>query len=106
MAAMNANIHRRAIRQHGNPSYGDKYDETEQIALLLAPTLALPTMLPGTASAASGGNVGSLNCTVAGGIGLILGSSKAVTCNFTPTGGGTKQTYSGNIGKLGVDIGV
>jgi len=75
-------------------------------ALLLAATLALSTMLPGTALAASGINVGSLNCTVAGGIGLILGSSKAVKCNFTPTGGGTKQTYSGNIGKLGVDIGV
>ena len=38
---------------------------------------------PSIASAAKGGvNVGSLNCTVEGGIGMILGSSKGMTCVF------------------------
>jgi hypothetical protein len=58
------------------------------------------------ASAQSGANVGVLSCTVEGGIGLILGSSKDMTCNFDPTNGSESQQYVGNVGKLGLDIGV
>jgi hypothetical protein len=58
------------------------------------------------ASAQSGANVGVLSCTVEGGIGLILGSSKDMTCNFDPTDGSESQHYVGNVGKLGLDIGV
>jgi hypothetical protein len=58
------------------------------------------------ASAQSGGNVGLLNCTVEGGIGLIIGSSKDMICNFDPADGSDSQTYSGSVGKLGLDIGV
>ena len=39
------------------------------------------------ASAQSGANVGVLSCTVEGGIGLILGSSKEMICNFDPVDG-------------------
>ena len=39
------------------------------------------------ATAQSGGNVGVLNCTVEGGIGLIIGSSKEMICNFDPADG-------------------
>ena len=58
------------------------------------------------ASAQSGANVGVLSCTVEGGIGLILGSSKDMTCNFDPTDDSESQHYIGNVGKLGLDIGV
>lgn len=56
--------------------------------------------------AQSAANVGVLNCTVEGGIGLILGSSKDMICNFDPANGSGSQRYSGHVGKLGIDIGV
>ena len=59
-----------------------------------------------TASAQSGANVGVLSCTVEGGIGLILGSSKDMICDFNPTDGSEPHHYSGSVGKLGLDIGV
>ncbi len=56
------------------------------------------------ASAASGVNVGSLNCKVAGGSGFIFGSTKALSCLFTRHDG-TAERYSGEIKKYGVDLG-
>ena len=57
-------------------------------------------------SAQSGANVGVLSCTVEGGIGLILGSSKEMECNFDPIDGSEPHHYSGSVGKLGLDIGI
>jgi hypothetical protein len=56
------------------------------------------------AQSQSGANVGSLNCTVAGGIGFIFGSSKELSCLFTRTDG-TAERYSGSVKKFGIDIG-
>ena len=56
------------------------------------------------ADAASGVNVGSLNCRVAGGSGFIFGSTKNLSCLFTRPDG-TAERYSGEIKKYGVDIG-
>lgn len=56
------------------------------------------------ADAASGVKVGVLNCVVAPGIGLILGSSKDVSCTFK--GAARTEHYRGTTGKLGIDIGV
>ncbi len=50
--------------------------------------------------------VGSLTCDVSGGIGLILGSSKAVRCTYTRASDGRNETYTGSIKKFGLDIGV
>jgi hypothetical protein len=58
------------------------------------------------ASAQSGANVGVLSCTVEGGIGLILGSSKEMECNFDPIDGSEAHYYSGSVGKLGLDVGI
>jgi hypothetical protein len=58
-----------------------------------------------SALAGSGINVGVLSCTVEGGVGLILGSSKGAECVFQKSGGG-RERYSGNIAKIGIDIGV
>src|SRR5262245_22471561 len=57
------------------------------------------------ASAASGVKIGSLNCSVAGGVGLILGSSKGMNCIFHPVSG-APEDYTGSVTKLGIDIGV
>ncbi|MDQ0558650.1 hypothetical protein QO004_000423 [Rhizobium mesoamericanum] len=49
--------------------------------------------------------LGTLSCEVAGGMGMIIGSSKAVTCNFKQRTGKVER-YTGTIEKLGVDVGV
>jgi hypothetical protein len=61
---------------------------------------------PGTVQAKgkAGVNVGSLTCHVAGGVGFIFGSSKALECLFARTDG-IAEPYSGTIKKFGVDIG-
>jgi hypothetical protein len=57
------------------------------------------------AEAASGVNIGALNCTVSGGIGLLLGSSKGMNCIFHPVSG-PPEDYTGSVTKLGIDIGI
>jgi hypothetical protein len=61
---------------------------------------------PGAASAESRGgvNVGSLSCSVAGGIGFVFGSTKALNCIFTRTDG-LGERYEGAIKRFGIDIG-
>jgi len=49
-------------------------------------------------------NMGTLTCSVASGWGLILGSARALGCNFTAYGGRAER-YLGTIWKLGLDIG-
>ncbi|HZS65020.1 MAG TPA: DUF992 domain-containing protein [Xanthobacteraceae bacterium] len=49
--------------------------------------------------------VGTLNCDISGGIGLIIASQKTVTCMFTPSAGGAREVYTGTITKFGLDIG-
>ena len=51
-----------------------------------------------------GVNVGSLSCNVAGGVGFVFGSSKALNCIFTPTSGPGAH-YVGEIKRFGIDIG-
>ena len=63
-------------------------------------------LLASPAFAKSGVKVGLLTCHVEGGVGYIIGSSKAADCVYKPAGGGRVEHYSGRIGKLGVDIGV
>lgn len=52
----------------------------------------------------SGANVGSLTCNVAGGVGFVFGSSKALDCLFTKSNG-VAERYTGTVKKFGVDIG-
>ena len=48
---------------------------------------------------------GVLTCSVSGGVGLIITSSKALSCTFAPDFRGPEQ-YTGRIRKFGLDIGV
>ncbi len=67
--------------------------------------LALATAVRPPAAAGQGGvKVGILSCNVAGGWGLIFGSSKKVNCTFEPQQGQTER-YTGDIAKFGADIG-
>jgi hypothetical protein len=65
--------------------------------------LAVVTTSP-SAQARSGMNLGTLTCTVAGGMGFVFGSSKELTCLFTRNNG-VAERYTGTIKKFGVDIG-
>jgi Protein of unknown function (DUF992) len=48
---------------------------------------------------------GVLSCDVSGGFGWIIGSSKSVSCVFTPDRPGPQEAYVGVIRKFGLDIG-
>lgn len=72
--------------------------------LLIAALAILPISAP--AYAQFGAKLGMLSCTVNGGTGFVIGSSKDMQCTFTPTfGNKAQEIYSGRINKYGVDIG-
>ncbi len=71
-------------------------------ALALAGAVALPTS---TMAQAQRTRVGTLNCDISAGIGVIIASKKRVTCMFTPSQPGPREVYVGNISKFGLDLG-
>ena len=75
-------------------------------SMFMPAMLATAIVLAGSVvpAAAAAVKVGVLTCRVAPGVGLVLGSSKRVSCDFSPTGYKTEH-YSGRISKLGVDVG-
>mgnify|MGYP001328503162 CR=1 FL=1 len=72
---------------------------------LLAAALAAVVLTTSAAYADARVQVGRLSCTVDGGVGFIIGSSKDMTCKFIRKGHKT-ETYYGNIKKLGLDVGI
>jgi hypothetical protein len=73
-------------------------------ALIVA--LAALSLSSDIAGAQSRVRAGVLNCDISGGIGLIIGSQRSVSCVFTPDQGGPQEGYVGNISKLGLDVGI
>lgn len=80
-------------------------------------TLALAFGFAGAAHAADvdrgydedlrgGVKIGMLDCDIDGGIGYVIGSAKGIECTFRPNRGGRIEHYTGNIKKLGIDLGV
>ena len=49
--------------------------------------------------------VGLLNCTIEGGRGFIIGSTKILNCVFERSDGKPNELYVGDIKKFGIDIG-
>jgi hypothetical protein len=49
---------------------------------------------------------GLLTCDVSGGIGLLIGSQKQVSCVYNPDLPGPQEYYVGTFTKFGLDIGV
>jgi hypothetical protein len=74
---------------------------------LAASLSGLAMLLVGATAEArtSGVKLGVLNCDIAPGVGLIIGSSKSVSCTFRNRSGRTER-YHGSIGKIGLDLGV
>ncbi|WP_274627734.1 DUF992 domain-containing protein [Arvimicrobium flavum] len=72
----------------------------------LAAAMAFSTV-PLVGNAASGVEVGWLDCVAEGGVGFVLGSTKEVRCTYTPADKSLPpETYGGSISKFGVDVGV
>jgi hypothetical protein len=59
-----------------------------------------------SAEAQSRVRAGGLSCNLAPSVGLIIGSRQQVSCTFTPSNGGPVERYNGQIGRLGLDLGV
>jgi hypothetical protein len=73
------------------------------VAAAVAAGLALPASA--LAQSAQRAKVGTLDCDISGGIGMIVASKKGVQCVFTPSTRGAREVYLGTITKYGVDIG-
>ena len=74
------------------------------IALAAAAVLAAAA-LPTPTLAQSNVKIGTLDCDISGGIGLVIGSKKEMSCSFLAAAGGRRETYLGSISKFGLDIG-
>jgi len=71
----------------------------------LAGAAALAAMLAVPADAQSNRvQVGTLNCSVSAGIGLIVGSQRNVNCMFQPDNG-PPESYTGTMTVIGLDVG-
>jgi hypothetical protein len=68
---------------------------------IAAAAIAAAFVLPAHADS----KVGTLNCDISAGIGMIVTSQKSVKCVFTPTEGRRPEVYRGTISKYGIDIG-
>jgi hypothetical protein len=68
--------------------------------------LAAATAFSAPASANERIHLGTLSCAIQGGTSYIIGSNKAVDCEYRPSRGGSIQRYSGMISKFGVDLGM
>jgi hypothetical protein len=69
----------------------------------MAVALAVASASPATAQ---GVRAGLLTCDVSGGIGLIIGSQKQVSCVYAPDMPGPQQAYVGSFTRFGLDIGI
>jgi hypothetical protein len=80
--------------------------EIQMNKLMMSAALAGATMIASAASADHGGvRVGTLTCHEAPGWGYVLGSSHRVNCTFSGNENDRVERYTGDIGKLGVDVG-
>ena len=67
-----------------------------------APTTQAPAAQAPAAQA--GLRVGALRCEVAGATSFVFGSTRNLTCTFSPTSGAAER-YTGEIRRFGIDIG-
>ncbi len=75
--------------------------KTGRLAALIAGTMLAASF---AAAPARADVVGEMQCTIAPGEGVIIGSQRAVSCTFH-SNEGPAQLYTGYLNRLGVDIG-
>lgn len=72
---------------------------------LIAAAALGASLLAAAPANAAGVKVGTLTCDVEAGWGLVLGSQKDLSCVFKSATNGMVSKYTGDITKLGIDIG-
>jgi hypothetical protein len=72
--------------------------------MLASAAIAMTAAFAPEAAAQARVEVGVLTCTVSGGVGFIVGSTKELRCHFNKPG--RDEFYHGTINKFGIDIGV
>lgn len=70
-------------------------------SFIIAAALTAGLALPAVAQT----KVGTLDCDISAGIGMIVASQKGVRCTFTPSASRRPEIYQGTITKYGVDVG-
>lgn len=74
--------------------------------LITATALVATALFSTAANAQENVEIGRLECTVEGGVGLILGSSKDAVCSFYDSEADEPiDVYYGTINKVGIDVG-
>ncbi|MBS3847752.1 DUF992 domain-containing protein [Devosia sp. J2-20] len=74
--------------------------------LITATALAATALFSTAAHAQEKVEIGRLECTVEGGIGLIIGSSKDAVCSFYDSEAAEPvDVYYGKVNKVGLDVG-
>lgn len=76
-----------------------------RLSFLAALATVAAIAAPGPMAQAAGTKVGTLDCNISGGIGLIVTSKKEMVCTFTSSVSGRHETYAGSITKFGLDLG-
>ena len=74
--------------------------------MILAAAILAAVAAPAVAQQANQAKAGVLACRTSASLGLIVGSHQKLRCRFTPDAGGTPETYTGHINRLGLDLGV
>ncbi len=77
----------------------------KRLIAFAAMALAAAVAFPASSMAQQRTRVGTLNCDISAGIGVIIASKKRVTCMFTPSARGPREVYVGTISKFGLDVG-
>lgn len=73
---------------------------------LFAAAISIMLLVPVSAAAQEGVEIGLLDCAIEGGTGFIIGSSKDLSCVFTPADRTfAAETYFGAVSKFGLDVG-
>lgn len=67
--------------------------------------IVMASLLPATAFAA-GAAVGTLQCRISGGVGMILMENQALDCTYQPLRGGPPSHYIGRLTNVGANIGI
>jgi hypothetical protein len=66
--------------------------------------LSAATVFAGPAAART--QLGTLECDVSAGAGMVIASQREMVCTFAPVRGGLRETYTGVVRKFGLDLGV
>jgi hypothetical protein len=78
----------------------------KHLIALVVIVLAAVSVSPAVAQTPPTTSAGTLTCTLAPSIGLIIGSRQRMACRFVPNGAFPPEAYVGVMGTLGLDIGI